>query len=46
MDGYLKIKTRLDNKDVDKGITELENKINCMQEKLQIKSENRDTNLR
>lgn len=27
MDGYLKIKTKIDNKDVDKGITELENKI-------------------
>ncbi len=32
MDGYLKIKTRLDNKDVDKGITELENKIKKLQE--------------
>lgn len=27
MDGYLKIKTKIDNKDVDKGIIELENKI-------------------
>lgn len=27
LDGYLKIKTKLDNSDVDKGITELENKI-------------------
>lgn len=27
MDGYLKIKTKLDNSDVDKGITELEDKI-------------------
>ena len=32
MDGYLKIKTKLDNKDVDKGITELENKIKKLQE--------------
>jgi len=27
VDGYLKIKTKLDNKDIDKGVTELENKI-------------------
>lgn len=27
MDGYLKIKTKIDNKEVDKGIAELENKI-------------------
>lgn len=32
MDGYLKIKTKIDNKDVDKGITELENKIKKLQE--------------
>lgn len=31
MDGYLKIKTKIDNKDVDKGITELENKIKKVQ---------------
>nr|DAE05406.1 MAG TPA: minor tail protein [Siphoviridae sp. ctMkg9]DAE17888.1 MAG TPA: minor tail protein [Siphoviridae sp. ctRBF36] len=32
LDGYLKIKTKIDNKDVDKGITELENKIKKLQE--------------
>lgn len=32
MDGYLKIKTKIDNKDVDKGITELESKIKKLQE--------------
>ena len=31
MDGYLKIKTKIDNKDVDKGITELENKMKKVQ---------------
>lgn len=31
MDGYLKIKTKIDNKYVDKGITELENKIKKLQ---------------
>ena len=31
MDGYLKIKTKIDNKDIDKGITELENKIKKLQ---------------
>ena len=31
MNGYLKIKTRIDNKDVDKGIAELENKIKKLQ---------------
>lgn len=31
-DGYLKIKTKLDNKDIDKGISELENKIKKLQE--------------
>lgn len=31
MDGYLKIKTKLDNKDIDKDITELENKIKKIQ---------------
>lgn len=31
MDGYLKIKTKIDNKDVDKGITELEDKIKKLQ---------------
>lgn len=36
MDGYLKIKTKIDNKDVDKGITELENKI----KKLQVENAN------
>lgn len=32
MNGYLKIKTKIDNKDVDKGIVELENKIKKLQE--------------
>lgn len=32
MDGYLKIKTKIDNKDVDKGIVELENKIKKLQD--------------
>ena len=32
MDGYLKIKTKIDNKDVDKGIEELENKVKKLQE--------------
>lgn len=32
MDGFLKIKTKIDNKDVDKGIVELENKIKKLQE--------------
>lgn len=32
LDGYLKIKTKIDNKDVDKGITELESKIKKLQE--------------
>ena len=32
VDGYLKIKTKIDNKDVDKGIIELENKIKKLQE--------------
>lgn len=31
MDGYLKIKTKLDNSGIDKDITELENKINKVQ---------------
>jgi len=31
VDGYLKIKTKLDNKDIDKGVTELENKIKKLQ---------------
>lgn len=31
MDGYLKIKTKIDNKDVDKGIIELEDKIKKLQ---------------
>lgn len=31
MDGYLKVKTKIDNKDVDKGITELENKMKKVQ---------------
>ncbi len=31
-DGYLKIKTKLDNKDIDKGVAELENKIKKLQE--------------
>lgn len=31
VDGYLKIKTKLDNKDIDKGVAELENKINKLQ---------------
>ena len=31
LDGYLKIKTKIDNKEVDKGITELENKIKKLQ---------------
>lgn len=33
MEGYLKIKTKIDNKDIDKGITELENKIKNLQTK-------------
>jgi hypothetical protein len=32
LDGYLKIKTKIDNKDVDKGIEELENKVKKLQE--------------
>jgi len=32
MDGYLKIKTKIDNRDIDKGIVELENKIKKIQE--------------
>lgn len=32
MDGYLKIKTKIDNKDVDKGIVELEEKIKKLQD--------------
>ena len=32
IDGYLKIKTKLDNKDIDKDIAELENKIKKLQE--------------
>lgn len=36
IDGYLKIKTKLDNNDIDKDVKELENKIN----KLQIKNTN------
>lgn len=36
MNGYLKIKTKIDNKEIDKGITEIENKI----KKLQIDNEN------
>ena len=32
VDGYLKIKTKLDNKEIDKGISELENKIKKLQE--------------
>ena len=31
MNGYLKIKTRLDNKDIDKDIAELDNKIKKLQ---------------
>jgi len=31
MDGYLKIKTKIDNKDIDKGISELEDKIKKLQ---------------
>lgn len=31
MDGYLKIKTKIDNREVDKGIAELENKIKKLQ---------------
>ena len=31
MDGYLKIKTKIDNKDVDKGIEEIESKIKKLQ---------------
>lgn len=31
LEGYLKIKTKIDNKDVDKGIAELENKIKKLQ---------------
>lgn len=32
MDGYLKIKTKIDNKEIDKGVAELENKIKKLQE--------------
>ena len=32
MDGYLKIKTKIDNSDVDKGIQQLEDKIKKIQE--------------
>ena len=32
-DGYLKIKTKLDNSGIDKDITELENKINKLETK-------------
>ena len=38
MDGYLKIKTKIDNKEIDKGITELENKIK------KLESDNASTN--
>lgn len=31
MDGYLKIKTKIDNKDIDKGVAEIENKIKKLQ---------------
>lgn len=42
LDGYLKIKTKLDNSDVDKGITELENKI----KKLEVDNSNLSTEQR
>lgn len=32
VDGYLKIKTKIDNKDIDKGVVEIENKIKKLQE--------------
>ena len=44
MDGYLKIKTKLDNKDIDKGIAELENKIKRLQEE-NSKSSTEETSL-
>lgn len=40
MDGYLRVKTKIDNKEVDKGIAELENKI----KKLQTENANASTN--
>ncbi len=43
MDGYLKIKTKIDNKDVDKGITELENKIKKLQEDNMNQSKKQDS---
>lgn len=43
MDGYLKIKTKIDNKDVDKGITELENKIKKLQEDNMNQSQKQDS---
>ncbi len=44
MDGYLKIKTKIDNKEVDKGIAELENKIKKLQQENTTAS-NEQTNL-
>lgn len=38
VNGYLKIKTKIDNKEIDKGIVELENKIKKLQEENAIKS--------
>ncbi|MFR7544536.1 MAG: hypothetical protein ACLUWN_01110 [Clostridia bacterium] len=38
VNGYLKIKTKIDNKEIDKGIVELENKIKKLQEENATKS--------
>lgn len=43
MDGYLKIKTKIDNKDLDKGIVELENKIKKLQESNAKSSQEQDS---
>lgn len=42
MDGYLKIKTKIDNNEVDKGISELENKIKKLQTDNSNKSQETD----
>ena len=43
MDGYLKIKTKIDNKDIDKDITALENKIKKLQINNAQSSQEQDT---
>lgn len=43
LDGYLKIKTKIDNKDIDKDIAELENKINNLENKNAISSREEKT---